>query len=33
MAVLSKGVTISTGDQVTAASLNNNVDAATFDVP
>lgn len=33
MAVLSKGVTISTGDQVTAANLNNNVDNATFDTP
>ena len=33
MAVLTKGVTISTGDQVTAANLNNNVDNATFNTP
>lgn len=33
MAILSKGTTYSTGDQVTAANLNALVDSATFDDP
>lgn len=33
MAILSKGTTFASGDQVTAANLNNLVDAATFDTP
>lgn len=33
MAILSKGTTFASGDQVTAANLNNLVDASTFDTP